>query len=547
MPIAVLRGPDLVYDLANPAYLQVFGGRDIVGKPLLEALPELHGQGVDQLLQGVMQTGVAHVGHETLLKLNRQGTGAVEDTYWTFIYAPLQDDNGQVERVIAICNEVTEHVRARQQLELLAAEVTAELSERQRVEKALREHTEVVETINRVGHTLAAELDLHKLVQAVTDAATALTGAQFGAFFYNVSDARGESYMLYTLSGVPREQFAQFPIPRNTALFEPTFRGMGLVRCADVKQDPRYGTNAPHYGLPPGHLPVTSYLAVPVISRAGDVLGGLFFGHPEAGVFTDRHERLVVGLAAQAAVALDNARLFEAAQREIAERKQMEGVLRERELQYRQLVHALPAALYTCDAQGRVMLYNEAAVALWGREPKVGKDLWCGSWRIYEPDGTPLPLDQCPMAVAIREGRSIRGKEMVIERPDGTQRYVLPYPEPIRNASGEVIGAVNMLVDLTERKWAEATRDLLAAIVDSSDDAIIGQTLEGLITSWNRGAERLYGYTAADVLGKPLSLLIPPDLSDDFPESSCASSVGKASTITRPSVCTRMAPGATSR
>ena len=396
------------------------------------------------------------MGHEALLKLDRQGTGAMEDTYWTFLYAPLHGDSGQVEQVIAICNEVTEHVRARTKLELLAAEATAELRERQRMEEVLREQTEVVETINRVGQTLSAELDLQALVQAVTDAATALTGAQFGAFFYNVNDARGESYMLYSLSRAPREQFAQFPMPRNTALFESTFRGMGVIRSADVKQDPRYGKNAPYYGLPPGHLPVTSYLAVPVMSRAGDVLGGLFFGHPEASVFTDRHERLVVGLAAQAAVALDNARLFEAAQREIAERKQMEGVLRERELQYHQLVTSLPAALYTCDAQGRIMLYNEAAVALWGREPKVGKDLWCGSWRIYEPDGTPLPLDQSPMAVAIREGRSIRGKEIVIERPDGTQRYVLPYPEPIRNASGEVIGAVNMLVDLTERKRAEA-------------------------------------------------------------------------------------------
>lgn len=285
-----------------------------------------------------------------------------------------------------------------------AARLESVLEELQSREAALREHTAVVETINRVGRTLAAELDLPTLVQTVTDAATALTGAQFGAFFYNVSDAHGESYMLYTLSGTSREQFAPFPMPRNTALFEPTFQGTGVVRIPDVTQDPRYGQNAPHYGLPPGHLPVTSYLAVPVVSRLGEVLGGLFFGHPDVGVFTDRHERIVVGLAAQAAVAMDNARLFAAAQHEIAERKQMEAVLRESEQRYRHLVHALPAAVYTCDAQGRITLYNEAAVALWGRVPEVGKDLWCGSWRIYAPDGTP------PAARSVLHGGSHSGR-----------------------------------------------------------------------------------------------------------------------------------------
>ncbi|HEY5865049.1 MAG TPA: ATP-binding protein, partial [Candidatus Tectomicrobia bacterium] len=139
VPIAVLRGPDLVYDLANPAYLQVVGGRDILGKPLLEALPELAGQEFELRLRGVMQTRKAHVGHEALLRLDRQGIGTVEDTYWTFIYAPLQDESGKVDRVVAICNEVTEHVRARTQLECLAAEATAELRQRQRVEAALRE------------------------------------------------------------------------------------------------------------------------------------------------------------------------------------------------------------------------------------------------------------------------------------------------------------------------------------------------------------------------------------------------------------------------
>jgi signal transduction histidine kinase/ActR/RegA family two-component response regulator len=199
---------------------------------------------------------------------------------------------------------------------------TRDITERRRAEEALREQAEIIETVNRLGRTLAGELDLHKLVQAVTDAATEIVGAHFGSFFYNVLDERGESYMLYTLSGVPPEAFAHFPMPRNTEIFTPTFHGEGTVLIADVKKDPRYGKNSPYYGMPEGHLPVTSYLAVPVISRSGEVLGGLFFGHPAAGVFTERAARIVEGLAAQAAVAMDNARLYEAAQRARAEAEQ---------------------------------------------------------------------------------------------------------------------------------------------------------------------------------------------------------------------------------
>jgi PAS domain S-box-containing protein len=147
--------------------------------------------------------------------------------------------------------------------------------------------------------------------------------------------------------------------------------------------------------------------------------------------------------------------------RDITERKQAEAVIEDIHQRYRQLVHGLSAAVYTCDAEGHVMLYNEAAVALWGREPEVGKDLWCGSWRIYETDGTPLPLESCPMAMAIREGRPIRGREIVVERPDGTRANVLPYPTPICDATGAMIGAVNMLVDITERKQTEAALEEL--------------------------------------------------------------------------------------
>jgi signal transduction histidine kinase/CheY-like chemotaxis protein len=182
----------------------------------------------------------------------------------------------------------------------------ARSAERQR----LREDGRTLEILNRIGATVAAELDLDRAVQTVTDAATELSGAAFGAFFYNVLDEHGEKYTLYTLSGTPRAAFADFPMPRNTAVFAPTFHGEGVVRSDDITKDPRYGQNAPYFGKPKGHLPVCSYLAAPVISRSGEVLGGLFFGHPQPGVFTDRSERLVVGIASQAAIALDNAKLY---------------------------------------------------------------------------------------------------------------------------------------------------------------------------------------------------------------------------------------------
>ncbi|HEV2799034.1 MAG TPA: PAS domain S-box protein [Pyrinomonadaceae bacterium] len=224
----------------------------------------------------------------------------------------LYKDDGQVKGMLGVIQDITDSKQA---------------------EATLREQSEALKTINEVGQLISAELDLHKLVQAVTDAATELTGAQFGSFFYNVLNEEGASYMLYTLSGVPRAAFAHFPMPRATDLFGPTFRGEGVIRIADVSKDPRYGQNSPYYGMPEGHLPVTSYLAVPVISRSGEVLGGLFFGHPEAGVFTERHERIVEGMAAQAAVAMDNARLFEEARRA---RREAERAAAENERLYRE-------------------------------------------------------------------------------------------------------------------------------------------------------------------------------------------------------------------
>ncbi len=203
------------------------------------------------------------------------------------------------------------------------SKIARDITARRLMAEKLQDETRVLEILNETGTAIASRLDLQDLVQSVTDSATQLSGAQFGAFFYNVINENGEALLLYTLSGAPREAFEKFGIPRNTNVFNPTFRGEGVVRSPDITKDPRYGAMPPHHGMPKGHLPVRSYLAVPVISRSGEVIGGLFFGHPEVGVFTDRSERLVVGVAAQAAVAIDNARLYDNMKKAAAERERL--------------------------------------------------------------------------------------------------------------------------------------------------------------------------------------------------------------------------------
>ena len=184
---------------------------------------------------------------------------------------------------------------------------------------------------------------------------------------------------------------------------------------------------------------------------------------------------------------------------------------RDSELQLRQLLEALPAAVYTIDAEGRITFFNEAAADLWGCRPELGKSEWCGSWRLYWPDGRPMRHDECPMAVALKEGRPIRGAEAAAERPDGTRVPFLAYPTPLRDRSGALTGAVNTLIDITERKRNEEFEQQLVTIVESSDDAILSEDLDGIIKTWNPGAKRLFGYTAEEVIGKPITLLIPID------------------------------------
>jgi len=239
----------------------------------------------EEFIIGRIRKGLK-VDHFETVRIAKDGT----EVQLSITVSPITDANGVIIGASKIARDISAQLEAQ------------ELSQR---------YTERLEIMNTMVQAVSEELDLNKILQKVTDATTELTGAKFGAFFYNKTDEKGESYMLFALSGAPREAFEKFGMPRNTAVFHPTFSGEGVVRVDDITKDPRYGKNAPHYGKPEGHLPVVSYLAVPVMSRSGEVIGGLFFGHPEAGQFTKEHESLVVSIAAQAAIGIDNAKLYE--------------------------------------------------------------------------------------------------------------------------------------------------------------------------------------------------------------------------------------------
>lgn len=198
---------------------------------------------------------------------------------------------------------------------------TWEAVKRSQVEEQLRDESRVLEMLYETGKVVSSTLDLRTLLQTIIDRATALSGAKFGAFFYSTKTDNGEVVMLHTLSGAPREAFEKLGPVRPTAVLSPLFRNEAPIRSDDITKDPRYGRAGPHHGMPAGHLPVRSYLAVPVVLRSGEPIGAFLFGHPEPGVFTDRSERMVLAIASQAAIALDNARLYEDAQSSAKERQ----------------------------------------------------------------------------------------------------------------------------------------------------------------------------------------------------------------------------------
>ncbi|MFP5350512.1 MAG: PAS domain S-box protein, partial [Gammaproteobacteria bacterium] len=349
---------------------------------------------------------------------------AVRAMWWDVVVTPIAGDAAAVAQLLVVAREITDLHRAEEE--------RAKLLE---AERAARTEAEL---LNHLGHILSAELKLDKLVQRITDIGTALCGAQFGAFFYNDIDANGQVYQLYTISGVAREAFAKLPMPRVTALFAPTFNGAGPVRIDDVAQDPRYGQSAPHHGMPPGHPPVASYLAVPVVSRAGQVIGGLLFGHAEPARFTERHQHAMVGVAAHAAAAIDNARLFE----QVAERGERLRVTTE---------HA-PVGIGECALDGRFLAVNRKFCDITGYSEE---ELLARRFTdITHPDDVAVDAENFRKLIAGEIPWYRREKRYV--RKDGSVIWIDLTVSLARDAGGDPRYAVGVIEDITARKHAEA-------------------------------------------------------------------------------------------
>ncbi|SKA82641.1 PAS domain S-box-containing protein [Prosthecobacter debontii] len=402
---------------------------------------------------------------------------------------PIRDENGQIIRWAGI------HL---------------DISTFKKTEEALRQQSQILALLNQVSSALVAERNLEKIVQSVTDACREISGAQFGAFFYNVADEKGESFTLYTLSGAPKEAFSMYPMPRKTELFGPTFRGEGVVRIDDVLNDPRYGKNEPYHGLPSGHLPVRSYLAVPVISSSGQVIGGLFLGHEEPGVFKEAVEGILMGMAAQAAIAIDNAQLYTSLQRELEQVKTVESALRESEKSWREMAESMPHLVWTCGPDGNWDFVSPQWCTYTGRA-ECEQRSW--GWRdSIHPEDLPVWNQAWERAVAARQAMDA---EVRIRRADGQFRWFKTRAVPVMDAGKNILKWYGSNTDIEDIKLTDnilREREAhLSAIFAQAGSGIVQTDTQGSIVMVNDAYCEIVARTRDELLGLNIHDLTHPD------------------------------------
>ncbi|HVS71394.1 MAG TPA: PAS domain S-box protein [Phycisphaerae bacterium] len=406
----VSKNLDGIVQSWNIAAERMFGftAAEMIGQSITKIIPQ------DRLTEEPVILGKMRMGeridHFETVRQRKDGT--LIDVSVTI--SPIRDLDGTIVGVSKIARDIT------------AAKRTARERDR----------------LYALGKAMAGDFNIESIVQSFTDAATELAGAQFGAFFYNVVDDSGESYKLYTISGVSREEFARFPMPRNTEVFGPTFSGAGIVRSPDITKDPRYGKNPPYHGMPEGHLPVRSYLAVPVFSRDRRVIGGLFFGHSSPGVFDEQAEAVVSAIAGHAGVALENATLH--------------AQVKENMQRFQQLANTIPQLAWMARDNGAAFWFNQRWYEFTGASPDTPSP---GGWEQF--------VDPAQAArVAQKWTRAIHSGEpwedtFPLRRADGVYRQFLSRAHAFRDHAGKIIMWFGTHTDVSDQQQLMREREEL--------------------------------------------------------------------------------------
>lgn len=389
--------------------------------------------------------------------------------------AAINEELRQSEEELIVTNEVL--VEAEDRL----LEINKDL------ELKVLERTKNLKTINDLNSSITQKFNIQDIVQEVTDVATNLAKAEFGAFFYNTLNEQGELLTLYTISGVAIEHFSKFPHPRKTEIFAPTFDGTGIVRSDDITQDPRYGQNSPNNGMPAGHLPVRSYLAIPVKSINGEVLGGLFFGHSQPGIFTEESEKLVLSVCTHAGISIENSKLF--------------SELKASEQKFQLTLDAMPQMVWTANAQGEFDYTNKNWVEYTGLSIKEIRNGWPS---INHPDDIASTTEIWRNAFA--SGTSFEIETRILNAHSKEFRWHLVRALPMKNVRGEITKWLATLTDIHEFKISEERLKMLATVLENMNEGVSVSDENGVIFYTNPTEDRMFGYEPGELIGKHVSI-----------------------------------------
>ncbi|MBE9464675.1 PAS domain S-box protein [Dyadobacter subterraneus] len=531
----ILRGRELIVEMANATYLEIVDKteEDFVGKSLFDSLPEVKDR-VNPILQGILTTGIPYYGNEFEVILRR--SGIKETCYFNFVYQPLLETDGAIGGIIVVATEVTQQVKAKKALQQSETRFRNLVAQSQ-FAKAIFEGEDMV--ISLANEAMLKDLWKRELkdVQGkkLLDVFPELIDQKFpqilkDVYFNGITYRENEAMAFVETPEGPKIYYLDFqyaPIHEIDGSVSGVMVSVNNVtekvearqQVNDAVERLRLATEGTQLGTWDLNLKTRQVVYSPRLSE--------LFGQPETKVLThwDLRDQIYAEdkdiieqaykIAFKTGIYYYEARvehpdhslhwvrtqgkvIFDqdgkphrmlGTMMDISKQKEAEKIIEESEKRYKDLIETLPVAVYTVDADGLVNLYNKAAVKLWGREPELGKDLWCGSYEMYTLDGEFLPHAECPMGPALREKRSLTA-EAYVKRPDGTLRHVIANPQPIFDSAGNVTGALNVVIDITDRKEVEfalkTSEGKFRTLADSMPQFIWTADIEGNLNYFNR-------------------------------------------------------------